>query len=261
MIAWNDKNNDGIVQYTKGDAFKGKPTFQEDATGKPVTGTHGQRLISNEAVEGTNELYVDRDIMVLANPEIANLPNWVVGLVAAGGLAAALSTAAGLLLVISTAVAHDLFKRTIKPDISEKGELLAARIAAFGAVIIAGLLGIFPPGWVAQVVAFAFGLAASSFFPAIILGIFSKRMNREGAITGMLVGILFTTSYIVYFKFINPAANNKDSWWFGISPEGIGTLGMLFNFITAWIVSRFTPAPPAEVQAMVENIRVPEETA
>ncbi|MDC0503124.1 cation acetate symporter [Verrucomicrobiales bacterium] len=261
LIAWNDKNNDGIVQYTKGDAFKGKPTFQEDATGKPVTGTHGQRLISNEAVEGTNELYVDRDIMVLANPEIANLPNWVVGLVAAGGLAAALSTAAGLLLVISTAVAHDLFKRTIKPDISEKGELLAARIAAFGAVIIAGLLGIFPPGWVAQVVAFAFGLAASSFFPAIILGIFSKRMNREGAITGMLVGILFTTSYIVYFKFINPAANNKDSWWFGISPEGIGTLGMLFNFITAWIVSRFTPAPPAEVQAMVENIRVPEETA
>ena len=261
LIAWNDKNNDGIVQYTKGDAFKGKPTFQEDATGKPVTGTHGQRLISNEAVEGTNELYVDRNIMVLANPEIANLPNWVVGLVAAGGLAAALSTAAGLLLVISTAVAHDLFKRTIKPDISEKGELLAARIAAFGAVIIAGLLGIFPPGWVAQVVAFAFGLAASSFFPAIILGIFSKRMNREGAITGMLVGILFTTSYIVYFKFINPAANNKDSWWFGISPEGIGTLGMLFNFITAWIVSRFTPAPPAEVQAMVENIRVPEETA
>ena len=261
LIAWNDKNNDGIVQYTKGDAFKGKPTFQEDATGKPVTGTHGQRLISNEAVEGTNELYVDRDIMVLANPEIANLPNWVVGLVAAGGLAAALSTAAGLLLVISTAVAHDLFKRTIKPDISEKGELLAARIAAFGAVIIAGLLGIFPPGWVAQVVAFAFGLAASSFFPAIILGIFSKRMNREGAITGMLVGILFTTSYIVYFKFINPAANNKDSWRFGISPEGIGTLGMLFNFITAWIVSRFTPAPPAEVQAMVENIRVPEETA
>jgi cation/acetate symporter len=261
LIAWNDKNNDGIVQYTKGDAFEGKPTFQEDAAGNPVTGTHGQRLISNEAVEGTNELYVDRDIMVLANPEIANLPNWVVGLVAAGGLAAALSTAAGLLLVISTAVAHDLFKRTIKPDISEKGELFAARIAAFGAVIIAGLLGIFPPGWVAQVVAFAFGLAASSFFPAIILGIFSKRMNREGAITGMLVGILFTTSYIVYFKFINPAANNKDSWWFGISPEGIGTLGMLFNFITAWIVSRFTPAPPAEVQAMVENIRVPEETA
>jgi cation/acetate symporter len=231
------------------------------AEGENVTGTHGQRLIENEAVEGSNELYVDRDIMVLANPEIANLPNWVVGLVAAGGLAAALSTAAGLLLVISTAVAHDLFKRTLKPDISEKGELVAARIAAFGAVIIAGLLGIYPPGWVAQVVAFAFGLAASSFFPVIIMGIFSKRMNREGAISGMLVGILFTTSYIVYFKFINPTANNKDSWWFGISPEGIGTLGMIFNFITAWIVSRFTPAPPAEVQAMVENIRVPEETA
>ena len=260
LIAWNDKNNDGIVQYTNGLAFDGKPKFTADASGEPSRGSHGQRVIENASAEGSNELYVDRDIMVLANPEIANLPNWVVGLVAAGGLAAALSTAAGLLLVISTAVAHDLLKRTLKPDISEKGEMLAARFAAFGAVIIAGLLGIFPPGWVAEVVAFAFGLAASSFFPAIIMGIFSKRMNREGAVTGMLVGILFTTSYIVYFKFINPAANNADSWWFGISPEGIGTLGMVFNFLSAWIVCRFTPAPPADVQAMAENIRVPEET-
>ncbi len=259
LIAWVDKNNDGAVQYTKGLAFEGKPSFAEG--GDEARGAHGQRLVTNESAPGDNELYVDRDIMVLANPEIANLPNWVIGLVAAGGLAAALSTAAGLLLVISTAIAHDLLKRTLKPDISEKGELVAARLAAVGAVIVAGLLGIYPPGWVAQVVAFAFGLAASSFFPAIILGIFSKRMNREGAISGMIVGILFTASYIIYFKFINPSANTADNWWFGISPEGIGTLGMLLNFVTAWVVSRFTPEPPVEVQAMVENIRVPEETA
>ncbi len=268
LIAWMDKNNDGIVQYTAGAPFgtvsgdsKLLPHFAGATDDAAARGPHGQRLLTNPTSEGTNELYVDRDIMVLANPEIANLPNWVVGLVAAGGLAAALSTAAGLLLVISTAVAHDFLKRVIKPDISEKGELLAARVAAFGAVIIAGLLGIFPPGWVAQVVAFAFGLAASSFFPAIIMGIFSKRMNREGAITGMLVGILFTAGYIVYFKFINPAANTKDNWWFGISPEGIGTLGMLFNFIAAAIVCKFTAPPPTEVQAMVERIRVPEESA
>ena len=254
LIAWNDKNNDGVVQYTSGPAFEGKPKFVVN----DARGNHGQRMVENATTEGTNELYVDRDIMVLANPEIANLPNWVVGLVAAGGLAAALSTAAGLLLVISTAVAHDLLKRTLKPNISEKGELLSARFAAFGAVIVAGLLGIFPPGWVAQVVAFAFGLAASSFFPVIIMGIFSKRMNREGAVSGMLVGILFTTSYIVYFKFINPAMNSAENWWFGISPEGIGTLGMLLNFLVAFMVSPFTPAPPKEVQDMVENIRVPE---
>ena len=266
LIAWNDKNADGVIQYTAGKPFspaegslKLAPAFAGAPEDPSARGLHGQRLLLNPSSEGTNELYVDRDIMVLANPEIAGLPNWVVGLVAAGGLAAALSTAAGLLLVISTAVAHDFLKRLITPNISEKRELLAARIAAFGAVVIAGLLGIFPSGWVAQVVAFAFGLAASSFFPAIIMGIFSKRMNREGAIAGMIVGIFFTASYIVYFTLINPSVNNPDYWWFGISPEGIGTVGMVLNFITAWVVSHFTAPPPAEVQAMVERIRVPEE--
>ncbi len=268
LIAWMDKNNDGIVQYTAGNPFamqegdsKVVPRFVGASDDASARGPFGQRLLTNPTAEGTNELYVDRDIMVLANPEIANLPNWVVGLVAAGGLAAALSTAAGLLLVISTAVAHDFLKRLILPNISEQNELRAARLAAFGAVIIAGLLGIFPPGWVAQVVAFAFGLAASSFFPAIIMGIFTKRMNREGAICGMLVGILFTAGYIVYFKFVNPAANPAENWLFGISPEGIGTLGMLLNFAVATIVCRFTPPPPAEVQEIVERIRVPEEAA
>ena len=204
-----------------------------------------------------NELTVDRDIMVLANPEIARLPNWVVGLVAAGGLAAALSTAAGLLLVISTAFAHDLIKRNLKPDLSERGELTAARVAAGIAVVIAGYFGINPPGFVAQVVAFAFGLAASSFFPAIIMGIFSKRMNREGAIGGMIVGILFTASYIVYFSFIDPASNNAQHWWFGISPEGIGTVGMILNFVVAITVARFTPPPPERIQELIENIRIP----
>ncbi|MEX2089601.1 MAG: sodium:solute symporter family protein, partial [Bacteroidota bacterium] len=201
LLTFNDKNGDGRIQYVK----------------------ETER----------NELTVDRDIMVLANPEIAQLPNWVVGLVAAGGLAAALSTAAGLLLVISTAVAHDLIKRNLKPDLSEEGELIAARVAAGIAVIIAGYFGINPPGFVAQVVAFAFGLAASSFFPAILMGIFSKRMNREGAIAGMLVGIIFTASYIIYFSFINTAENNAEHWWFGISPEGIGTVGMMLNFLVA----------------------------
>ena len=204
-----------------------------------------------------NELTVDPDIMVLANPEIARLPAWVVGLVAAGGLAAALSTAAGLLLVISTAISHDLLRRGFLPTITERGELIAARGAAAAAVIVAGYLGINPPGFVAEVVAFAFGLAASSFFPAITLGIFSKRMNREGAIAGMITGITFTAAYIVYFKFINPAANTAENWWLGISPEGIGAIGMLLNFGVALLVSRFTAPPPARVQALVEDIRVP----
>ncbi len=225
LLKFNDKNGDGKIQYVKG-------TEQ-------------------------NELTVDRDIMVLANPEIARLPNWVVGLVAAGGLAAALSTAAGLLLVISTAFAHDLIKRNLKPDLSERGELTAARVAAGIAVVIAGYFGINPPGFVAQVVAFAFGLAASSFFPAIIMGIFSKRMNREGAIGGMIVGILFTASYIVYFSFIDPASNNAQHWWFGISPEGIGTVGMILNFVVAITVARFTPPPPERIQELIENIRIP----
>jgi cation/acetate symporter len=195
--------------------------------------------------------------MVLANPEIANLPNWVIGLVAAGGLAAALSTAAGLLLVISTSVSHDLLKNGIRPGISEKGELRAARIAAGVAVCIAGYFGINPPGFVAQVVAFAFGLAAASFFPAIILGIFVKRVNRPGAVSGMIVGLLFTMAYIVYFKFIRPDANVPENWLFGISPEGIGTLGMLLNFFVSIGVSFTTPPPPAEIQELVQKIRLP----
>jgi cation/acetate symporter len=204
-----------------------------------------------------NELTVDPDIMVLANPEIAGLPDWVVGLIAAGGLAAALSTAAGLLLVISSAISHDLLKRGLKPNISEKGELIAARIAAGVAVVIAGYFGVNPPGFVAQVVAFAFGLAASSFFPAIILGIFSKRTTREGAILGMIAGITFTAAYIVYFKFVHPELNTADHWWLGVSPEGIGTIGMLINFALAITVSRFTPRPPPQVLALVDRIRVP----
>ncbi len=204
-----------------------------------------------------NELTVDPDIMVLANPEIAGLPDWVVGLIAAGGLAAALSTAAGLLLVISSAVSHDLLKRGLKPNITEKGELIAARISAGVAVVIAGYFGVNPPGFVAQVVAFAFGLAASSFFPAIILGIFSKRTTREGAILGMIAGITFTAAYIVYFKFVHPELNTKDHWWLGVSPEGIGTVGMLINFALAITVSRFTPRPPPQVRALVDRVRVP----
>jgi len=225
LISFEDKNNDGRIQYL--------------------------------ADPQENELTVDRDIIVLANPEIAQLPNWVVALVAAGGLAAALSTAAGLLLVISSAISHDLLKSNLMPDISEKQELLSARIAIFFAVCIAGYFGINPPGFVAEVVAFAFGLASASFFPAIILGIFYKRMNKEGAISGMLVGITFTAAYIIYFTFINPAADNAEGWLLGISPEGVGALGTLLNFLVAFVVCYLTAEPPQEVQAMVENIRVP----
>ncbi|MEX0685287.1 MAG: sodium:solute symporter family protein [Balneolales bacterium] len=214
-------------------------------------------IINYSADPEANELHIDPDIMVLANPEIANLPNWVVALVAAGALAAALSTAAGLLLVISTAVAHDLGKRTLFPNITEKGELNLARIAIGATVLVAGYFGINPPGFVAQTVAFAFGLAASSFFPAIMLGIFYKRMNKEGAVAGMVVGITLTASYIIYFAFMNPALNNADYWWFGISPEGIGTVGMLLNFLVAIIISRFTTPPPQEIQELVETIRIP----
>ena len=252
LIAWLDKNGDGKVQYRGGDALiPVKPEYLESR------GSSGERQLANKASSSANELYIDRDIIVLAHPEIAQLPNWVVALVAAGGLAAALSTAAGLLLVISTAVSHDLLKKTFMPQINERQELLFARIAAAFAVAIAGLFGIYPLGFVAQVVAFAFGLAAASFFPVILLGIFYKRMNREGAISGMIVGLTFTFSYIVYFKFVSPEASNAANWWFGISPEGIGTLGMILNFMVSLIVSQFTPPPPADVQNMVENIRVP----
>ena len=251
LIAWVDKNEDGKIQYTAGAAMAGKPGFTDGR------GEHGQRLINNTVTDNANELYVDRDIMVLANPEIAQLPAWVIALIAAGGLAAALSTAAGLLLVISTSISHDLLKKNLMPNISDKQELLAARLAAAVAVVVAGLFGVYPPGFVAQVVAFAFGLAASSFFPAILLGIFYKRMNKEGAVSGMIAGLVFTFSYIVYFKFINPAANTADHWLFGISPEGIGTLGMLINFSIAMVVCHLTEAPPKEVQDMVEDIRIP----
>jgi len=248
LLAWVDKNEDGKVQYLAGAALTGKPEF----TGE--RGPDGERMVSNANPATENELYVDRDIIVLANPEIANLPAWVVALVAAGGLAAALSTAAGLLLVVSTSISHDLLKRVFAPQITEKQELLAARIAAAFAVMIAGYFGINPPGFVAQVVAFAFGLAASSFFPAIILGVFVKRANREGVVTGMLVGITFTAAYIIYFKFMG---GTPDQYWFGISPEGIGALGMLINFAVAFVVSRFTAEPPEEVQELVEHIRIP----
>ncbi|XXF07395.1 cation acetate symporter [Pseudomonas sp. D2-3] len=250
LIGWLDKNNDGVIQYGPGAAFAGKPIYSAER------GDVGQRLLTNEPTAASNELYVDNDIMVLANPEIAGLPGWVIALIAAGGLAAALSTAAGLLLVISTSISHDLLKSNLMPTISEKKELLAARIAAGLAVVIAGLFGIYPPGFVAQVVAFAFGLAAASFFPAIVMGIFYKRMNKEGAIAGMIVGLTFTFAYIIYFKFINPTATAND-WWFGISPEGIGTLGMIFNFVVAFVVSRMTAPPPEHIQHLVEDIRVP----
>ena len=224
LISIQDKNNDGKVQY-----------------------------VADPAV---NELTIDKDIMVLASPEIAELPNWVVGLVAAGAMAAALSTAAGLLLVISTSVSRDLVK-TFKPEISEKKELRIARLAAAGAVILAGYFGVNPPGFVAEVVAFAFGLAAASFFPVIILGIFSTRTNKAGAITGMIAGLVFTIAYISYFKFIAPELNNSDHWWWGISPEGIGSVGMLINFACCYFVSKFTPPPPAEVQELIQEIRIP----
>ncbi|MCF8474849.1 MAG: cation acetate symporter [Emcibacter sp.] len=251
LIGWVDKNKDGKIQYVAGNAFDGKPDFSENRGG------HGERLLKNVPTAGMNELYIDKDIIVLANPEIGGLPNWVIALVAAGGLAAALSTAAGLLLVISTSISHDLFKKILLPNITDKQELMFARMAATIAVAIAGYFGINPPGFVAQVVAFAFGLAASSFFPVIIMGIFSKRMNKEGAISGMVTGLAFTSIYIIYFKFINPAANVADNWLFGISPEGIGTLGMALNFMVAYGVSRITVAPPQEVQDMVESIRIP----
>ena len=263
LIAWLDKNNDGRIQYDG----SGDPFAREDGAPKlaPVfgdgdeRGPFGQLLVKNAATPSSNELYIDADIMVLANPEIAGLPNWVIGLVAAGGLAAALSTAAGLLLVISTSVAHDLFKKTLRPSITEKGELMLARVSAGLAVVVAGYFGINPPGFVAQVVAFAFGLAASSFFPAIILGIFWKRATREGAISGMVAGLVFTATYICYFKFGLPGIGqgSSDGFWFGISPEGIGTIGMVINFVVAIGVSLVTKAPPAEIVDLVERVRLP----
>lgn len=253
LISWTDKNDDGKIQYVNSDAVDGKPEY----TGE--RGQFGERLVSN-FTDAENELYVDRDIMVLANPEIANLPGWVIALVAAGGLAAALSTAAGLLLVISTSVSHDLIKKQLKPDISDKGELLAARISIFVAVVVAGVFGIYPPGFVAAVVALAFGLAAASFFPAIVLGIFDKRMNKQGAVTGMIVGISLMLFYMIRFKtgligIFEPLPESE--WWFGTSPEGFGFVAMVINFILAMIVSRLTSPPPQSVVEIVEDIRIP----
>jgi len=258
LIAWTDKNGDGRVQIAPGAAFEAMPgqkSAQPSFSGE--TGDHGERLIQNTPTDSANELYVDLDIIVLANPEIARLPAWVIGLVAAGGLAAALSTAAGLLLVISTSVAHDLVKRTMNPGITEKGELKVARFAAGGAVILAGYFGINPPGFVGEVVALAFGLAAASFFPALLLGIFSTRMNREGAVAGMVVGLLFTLITVVVLKFDLPFIKERPKDFFGIRAEGVGTIGMLLNFAVAFTVSRFTPPPPPEIRALVEDIRLP----
>ena len=252
LIAWVDKNKDGKIQYFANKAFTGTPEFLDER------GLNGERKISNPVSPNSNELYIDRDIMVLANPEIANLPDWVIALVAAGGLAAALSTAAGLLLVISTSISHDLLKKMFLKNITDKQELVFARFSAAVAIVIAGYFGIHPPGFVAQVVAFAFGLAASSFFPVILMGIFSKRMNKEGAIAGMITGLTFTASYIIYFKFINPSINSAENWWFGISPEGIGTLGMVFNFLISFLISRVTAPPPQEIKDMVDDIRIPQ---
>ncbi len=251
LIGWQDKNNDGRIQYHPGAAFDGKPSFDDTRR------TDGSRTVINSPTASSNEVYVDRDIMVLANPEIARLPAWVIALVAAGSLAAALSTAAGLLLVISTSISHDLLKQTMAKGLSDRQELFYARVAAVTAILIAGYLGIDPPGFVAQVVAFAFGLAAASLFPAILLGIFDRRMNKEGAISGMLVGLIFCFSYIVFFKFVAPDLNSADHWWFGISPEGIGSLGALLNFSVAFTVSRLTPDVPEDVLRLVDNIRIP----
>lgn len=231
LLKFEDKNGDGIIQYV--------------------------------ADNSANELHIDRDIMVLALPEMAQLPNWVIALVGAGGLAAALSTAAGLLLVIASSVSHDLLKKIFVPNISEKGELVAARVSALAAVCVAGYFGINPPGFVAAVVALAFGMAAASFFPAIVLGIFDKRMNKEGAITGMIVGLTLMVYYMLKFKFgvfdggKEALAELQSKWWFGVSPEGFGSVAMFINFVVSVVVSRLTPAPPEEVQKIVEEIRIP----
>jgi cation/acetate symporter len=253
LIAWKDKNNDKIIQYSAGNALEGvKPNFASER------GLSGERLLINNAdYTNSNEVYIDRDIIVLANPEIAQLPGWVIALIAAGALAAALSTAAGLLLVISASISHDVLKKTFMPQITEKQELLYARCSAAVAILIAGLFGIYPPGFVAQVVAFAFGLAAATIFPALLMGIFYKRLNKEGAIAGMISGLIITSAYIINFKFLNVHLNSADNWFFGISPEGFGFVGMIINFIVALIVSFFFTKPPDDIYRMVDKIRQP----
>lgn len=270
LIAWNDRNNDGKIQYAYGNAFDskdGKPLFdgikkaqdEHRLTLNPKKSSSNEELFKNNGI--ANELYIDKDIIALANPEIANLPNWVIALIAAGALAAALATASGLLIVITSSISHDLISQIIfkdnltkKTTLNEKSELMIARISVVVAILIAGYLGINPSTYVAPTVAFAFGLAAATFFPSIILGIFDKRMNKQGAISGMIIGFTFTLGYIVYFTFIN---KDSQSYLFGINPTGIGTIGTLLHLIVALIVSRFTPAPPVNVQELVDKIRIP----
>lgn len=248
LIAWVDKNNDSVMQHSAGDAFEGKPAYAADRQeGAP-------RQVSNKLSENTNEIYYDKDILVMANPEMAGLSPWVIALVMAGCVAAALSTAAGLLLVLSTSISHDLMKKILRPNMSDKEEVSWARLASFVFLVIAAYFGINPPSdFVAKTVAFAFGLAASSFFPTILMGIFSQRVNKQGAIAGMICGITLTLGYIIYFQFIN----KTDQYPLGISPEGIGFVGMLVNFTVAQAVSRITPPPPGEIVRMVDEIRIP----
>ena len=249
LIAWVDKNNDGIIQYTKGKAFVDKPSFGNNK------GQFSQRLITNKLTKSKNELYIDRDIIVLANPEIAGLPRWVIALLMAGALAAALSTASGLLLVIASAISHDIIKQNY-PDISEKKELRVARISAAFVVVVSIYFGINPPGFVASTVALAFGIAASSLFPAIVLGIFSTKITKEGMISGVLTGLIFTLIYILLFK-----GGYLDSkyYLFNISPEGIGVIGMLLNMIVSFIVSSYTKRPSEKIQELILNVRNPKD--
>jgi cation/acetate symporter len=275
LLDWKDLNNDNRLQYYS-DKDLGKATLalqkaQKDGTGVEAAqaaydkalAAHGATKFAGFGWQGNEMIKVDNDIMVLANPEIAKLPNWVIALVAAGGLAAALSTAAGLLLAISSAISHDLIKGMIAPAISEKGELMAGRIAMAGAIVVAGYMGINPPGFAAEVVALAFGLAASSIFPVLMMGIFNKRANGAGAIAGMLAGLTTTLVYIFWFKgwFFVPgtamAANVPANWLLGISPEAFGAVGALVNFVVATLVSRVTAPPPEHIQHLVEDIRVP----
>ena len=248
LIIWVDKNKDGIIQYRNGTVFEGKPNLKP----KTELGKYGERQVTNKLTDSPNELYVDRDIMVLANPEIGGLPAWVIGLVAAGGLAAALSTAAGLLLAIGASISHDLYYRVINKDASERQRLVVARIVIGLSVVCAGWFGIHPPGFVTQVVAWAFGMAAASFFPVIILGIFTTSTTKEGAIAGMITGMVFTASYI-----INATYMGGTTWCFGISTLGIGGVGLLLNFAVSITVSRFTKAPPEKIQELVQSVRVP----
>lgn len=264
LLAWTDRNGDGKIQYAPGAAFngaKGKPVFDGTNTGKygERATTNGKPSANSGKIE--NEVYVDRDIMVLANPEIANLPNWVIAFIAAGGLAAALSTAAGLLLVIASAISHDLMgqvvfkdKETGKSTLNEKSELMWARISAIAAICVAGYLGIHPPGFVAQVVALAFGIASAAFFPTIILGVFDKRMNKEGAIAGIIVGLVATIGYAIYFIW---GGGKPSEYFLGIAPASFGTIGTILHIVVALVVSRMTPEPPQEIQDLVESIRLP----